>query len=119
MLSKRESEVMHAVYGLCGGKESCLVSVYDILGMLPARRGHTAESVEEVLHALEYDDYFDLILSERKGERMYVITLHRSADAYRRGAQQMKRSAAFKIALSAAGAVVAFLVGLLLRAIFT
>lgn len=119
MLNRRESEVMRAVYGLCGGRESCLVSVYDILSMLPQRRGFTAEAVEKTLRALECDDYFDLVLSERKGEHMYVITLHRSGEEYRRDKQQVRRGVAFKIALSAAGAVVAFLVGLLLRTLFS
>ena len=50
---------------------------------------------------------------------MYVITLHRNGEAYRRDAQQMRRGIVFRIALSAAGAVVAFLVGLLLRTIFS
>lgn len=119
MLNRRESEIMRAVYGLCEGKESCLVSVYEILSMLPGRRGYTAEAVEEILHSLELDDYFDLVSSEHKGERMYVITLHRNGEAYRRDAQQMRRGIVFRIALSAAGAVVAFLVGLLLRTIFS
>ncbi len=119
MLNRRESEIMRAVYGLCEGKESCLVSVYEILSMLPGRRGYTAEAVEEILHSLELDDYFDLVSSERKGERMYVITLHRNGEAYRRDAQQMRRGIVFRIALSAVGAVVAFLVGLLLRTIFS
>ena len=118
MLNRRESEIMRAVYGLCGERENCLVSVYDILRMLPQRRGYTAEAVEEILRALECDDYFDLVLSERKGERMYVITLHRSGAEYRRDRQQVRRGVASRIALSAAGAVVAFLVGLFLRAVF-
>ena len=38
MLNRRESEIMRAVYGLCGERENCLVGVYDILSMLPQRR---------------------------------------------------------------------------------
>ncbi len=118
MLSRKEGEIMRAVYRLCGERECCLVSAFEILNMLPRRHGYTAESLENILQSLELDGYFDLVLSERKGERMYVITLQRSGEAFRREAQQARRGAAFKIALSAAGAVVAFLVGLLLRAIF-
>lgn len=119
MLNRRESEIMRAVYGLCGERENCLVSVYDILSMLPQRRGYTAEAVEEILRALECDDYFDLVLSERKGERMYVITLHRSGcgntaetdsrcGAASRSGSRFRRRAPSSL----------FLVGLFLRAVF-
>ena len=75
--------------------------------------------MEAILRSLELDDYFDLIESDRKGERMFVITLHANGLAYKRTSQQMKRSIAFKIALSVAGAVVTFVVGRILVGIFS
>ena len=101
MLNREENEIMRAVYELCGGKGCCLVSPYDLMSLLPAKRGYTAERVD------------------RKGERMYVITLHPNGEAYPRERLQMRRSIAFKIGLSVAGAVITFLVGLLLRLAFS
>lgn len=119
MLNREENEIMRAVYELCGGKGCCLVSPYDLMSLLPAGRGYTAERVDKLLRSLELDDYFDLLGSDRKGERMYVITLHAKGEAYPRERLQMRRGIAFKIGLSAAGAVIAFLVGLLLRLAFS
>ena len=119
MLNKQENEVMSAVYDMCDGKESCLVSPMEIVSLLPAKRRYTPQKVELILRSLELDDYFDLIASERKGEKMYVITLHPNGVAYKRTAVQVRRNVTFKIVLSVAGAVVTFVVGILLKMIFS
>lgn len=118
MLNRQENEVMRAVYEMCDGKESCLVSALELVSILPDRK-YTPEKVEAILRSLELDDYFDLIESDRKGERMFVITLHANGFAYKRTSLQMKRSIAFKIGLSVAGAVITFVVGLILKGIFS
>ena len=38
MLNKQENEVMRAVYDMCDGKDSCLVSPLEIMSLLPAKR---------------------------------------------------------------------------------
>lgn len=119
MLNKQENEVMRAVYGMCDGRESCLVSPMEIMSILPERRKYTPEKVDAILRSLELDDYFDLIESERKGEKMYVITLHDNGMAYERSRRQVRRSIAFKVGLSVLGAVVTFAVGMILRCIFS
>ena len=119
MLNKQENEVMSAVYDMCDGKDSCLVSPMEIVSLLPAKRTYTPQKVEQILRSLELDDYFDLIASDRKGEKMYVITLHPNGVAYKRTALQVRRNVTFKIVLSVAGAVITFVVGILLKMIFS
>lgn len=119
MLNRQENEIMNAVYEMCDGKESCLVSPLEIMSILPEKRNYTPERVDKILRSLELDDYFDLIESDRKGEKMYVITLHANGIAYKRTSLQMKRSIAFKIGLSVGGAIVTFVVGLILKGIFS
>ena len=117
MLTKRESEVMKAVYSLC--KEGvCLVSPNELLALLPARENWTQENLEKVLTALSLDNYFHLLSSERQGEKMYVITLCADGLAYPRNAQQMRRSLCLKIGWAIASAVIAFLVGVVMKWIF-
>ena len=117
MLNRRESEVMGAVYSLCHEKGICLVSPADLLGMLP-RKKYTETQIEGILNALALDDYFELLSSERKGEKMYVISLHASGYAYKRYSLQLRRDMTWKLFYAIGSAVVAFLVGLLLRRIF-
>lgn len=109
---------MSAIYSLCDGTDSCLVSPLDILSLLPSRKKYSLERIDDTLNALYQDGYFDLITSERKGEKMYVISLKENGKAYRRLAKQKQRDVAFKIFLAFIGATATFIFGLIIRAIF-
>ena len=118
MLNKREYEVMNAVYSLAHEKGICLLSPAELIALLPSHKKYTEEQVEGILGELALDDYFELLSSERKGEKMYVISLRANGYAFKRGYVQMRRDAAVKIFWAVASAVVAFLVGLILKRIF-
>ena len=118
MLNKRETEVMNAVYDLCHEKGVVLVSPAELLALLSPKKGYTEEKIEGILHELSLDDYFELLSSERKGEKMYVISLRANGFAFKRCFAQMRRDVAVKIFWSVTSAVVAFLVGLVLKRIF-
>lgn len=118
MLSRRESEVMQAVFSLCREEGRCLVAPADFLRCLPTKQKYTEEKLEKILHALELDDYFEIISSDRKGEKMYVITLHPKGFAFHRSSVQRYRNMALRIGWTIASAVLAFLVGLLMKKIF-
>ncbi len=117
-LNRRENEVMNAVYELSGGKERFLVSPYELTAVLPAKGKFDEVSLERALNSLALDGYFDFVESDRKGEKMYVIHMREAGMSYRRRDYQRKRGLVFRILVAALGAVVTFLVGLLLRAIF-
>ncbi len=118
MLTRVETEVMNRVYALCHEKGVCLISPAELMAMLPARKSYTEDGVEHILNELALDGYFELLSSERKGEKMYVISLRASGYAFKRGFQQMRRDAVVKIAWAITSAIVAFLVGVLLKRIF-
>ncbi|MBQ7770730.1 MAG: hypothetical protein IJ373_06050 [Clostridia bacterium] len=118
VLNKRETEVMNVIFSLCHDKGVGLISPAEILDMLPPKRRYTEERVEEILNELALDDYFELLSSERKGEKMYVISLRSNGYAFKRGYVQMRRDALLKIFWAAVSAVIAFTVGLLLKRIF-
>ena len=118
MLNKQEYEVMNAVYSLCHEKGICLLSPAELISLLPSHKKYTEEKVEMILHELALDNYFELLSSERKGEKMYVISLKPNGYAFKRSFAQLKRDAALKIFWAVTSAVVAFLVGLILKRIF-
>ena len=84
MLNKREVEIMNTVYELCHERGVCLVSPAELLSLLPLRRKYTEAQVEGILHELALDNYFELLSSERKGEKMYVISLRANGYAGKR-----------------------------------
>ena len=118
MLDRNENMVMAAIYSLCDGTEGCLVPPIDILSILPSRHKLNPQTLENILNALVLDGYFDLIHSERKGEKMYVINLKESGFAYKRTAKQRQRDISFKIFLAFIGALATFIFGLILKQLF-
>lgn len=118
-LNKKEDEVMNAVFTLANGKERVLVSPYEIIALLPPKAQYDEEKLERILRALELDGYFELISSDRKGEKMYVIHLQAAGLAYKRSDYQRRRGIYFKIALAVGSAVITFVIGLILKAIFS
>ncbi len=118
-LNRKENEVMNAVFTLSGGKESFLVSPAEMIALLPANSGYDEDKLERVLRALELDGYFQLTPSERKGERMYVVHLLSAGLAFKRTDEQRKRGLYLKLAITAGGAVLSFLIGVILKAIFS
>lgn len=115
MLSKNENEVMSAVYSLCDGTEGCLVSPLEIKSVMSRTKPINDDELESILDALRVDGYFDLIYSERKGEKMYVINLRESGFAWKRASKQKQRDVSFKIFLAFVGALTTFIFGLILK----
>lgn len=118
MLNKCENDVMSAVYCLCDGTDGCLISPFDILNVLPSRRHYTAERVENALVSLKNSGYLDLISSERKGEKMYVVSLKASGLAFKSEAMQKRKEFLNRILTAFVGALATFIFGLILKAIF-
>ncbi len=118
MLNRRESEIMNAVYSLCRDEGVCLISPAELMSLLPAKRRYTQEQVEKILNSLALDDYFQLLSSSRKGEKMYVISLHANGYAFPRFNVQQRRNFAVKLGWAITSAIIAFLVGFILKRIF-
>lgn len=118
MLNRYENDVMRAVYCLCDGTDGCLISPLDIMSILPAGRRYSMQRVDDALNALKTDGYLDIISSERKGEKMYVISLKESGLAFKRQQRQRRQDLLYKIFLALIGAVATFVFGLIFKAIF-
>ncbi len=118
MLTRNEDEIMKAVYDICDGTEGCLISPAEIMSLLPAKRKYNFEKIDAVLRDLMHDGYFDLISSERKSEKMYVINLKEGGFSYKRTIKQRRRDVAFRITLALVGAVSTFIFGLIIKSIF-
>lgn len=117
-LNRRENEVMRAVFELSDGKKRFLVSPYEIAAVLPPKADYNEETLERTLRALELDGYFDFIPSDRKGEKTYVIHMREAGLAFKRSDAQRRRGICFRWAIAAVGAVITFLIGLVLKSIF-
>ena len=117
-LNKREDAVMNAVFTLSAGRERLIAAPYDILALLPPKLKFDEEKLDRILKDLGMDGYFEVIESDRKGEKVYVLHLTTRGMNYRRRDSQLRRGIWFRWAVAAIGAVITALVGMVLKLIF-
>ena len=117
MLNTNESKVMRVLYFEGQKKNPFLISPEDLLN-LSEIKNFSLHDLENVLTNLAIDGYFDIIYSERQSQRVYCFTLLKKGKAFMRERKQAKRNVLMRIVLSAGLAVMSFLIGLLLKAIF-
>ena len=117
MLSKTENKVMLAVYGVCLERATQLISPVDLI-RLSGVQGLTQNKLERIMEDLSSDGYFDLIYSDRRGERIYCVTLTDKGKGYSREKKVRKRYVLMRLCLTVSLAILSFIIGLILKAIF-
>lgn len=117
MLSKSESKVMQVVYDACKDRQSFLISPLDLI-KLSGEKSLDEKQTEKILDDLARDGYFDLVYSDRHGERVYCITITNKGKGFDRDKKVFKRNILFRLTVTVLLAIVSFIVGLVLKAIF-
>lgn len=116
MLTKKENAVMDAVYAYGFDKKSFLVTPIDLKKAV--KKDVTISQLDETMSALSKDGYFDLVYSDRRGENVYCVTLTDKGRGFRRDKLVRKRNLVIRLFLTVGFAVVSFIVGIILRAVF-
>jgi DNA-binding MarR family transcriptional regulator len=117
MLNKTESKVMGVLFNECKQRSALLISPLDLI-KISGEKGLTESKLDRIMNDLFMDGYFDLIYSDRHGERVYCVTLTEKGKGYLRGRKVMKRNLLFRLGVTVALAIVSFVIGLILKAIF-
>ena len=118
MLSRREEKVMEHIYALCKGDGKSLISGADFLRLFPEKERLTEEKYEKIFEDLKEDDYAEALISHRKGEKMYLFTLRAKGFCFPREKENKRRDKTLLVFRSVVSAIVAFLVGFILRRLF-
>ena len=120
MLSKKQKLLMKVIYSHAIRKEGvCLIRPIDLLKEIPLSSDFRRDELESNLKALVTEDFFEMITTDKKGEEYYCFTLHQNGYAVIRQIKNERRQIIFKIALTVAGAVLSFVIGMILRSIFS
>ena len=117
MLSKTENRVMSVLFSECKDKSALLISPTDLI-KITGDKGLTQSKLDKIMSDLYMDGYFDLIYSDRRGETVYCITLTERGKGYMRGQKVMRRNLAFRLLLTVCLALLSFVIGLILKALF-
>lgn len=118
MLSKKEKCVMSYLFEVCNGKGSELISPNQIMEAVMNKYEMNEIEVDQIVNALALDEYIDVVNSDNKGKLVYCITLKAKGEAYLRESTNNKKTAAWLVTRTIALAILSFVVGMILKAIF-
>ncbi len=115
MLTRLENKVMGAIYRKCKSRNAVLIERNSLTSLTGADDG---EKLDRIVNDLYTDGFFDLVYTERQGEKVYCITLTEKGKGYPREAKMVKRTLMFKLIVTVGFAIFSFILGLILKAIF-
>ena len=112
MLNKKESALMRVIYKkTTKNKGMCLIRPVELMVGIPYEIDFRAEDLEPTIKALEYDEYIEIVESDKKGDFYYCITLSKKGFAFQRSEEQRIRnrrsSIVWKIVLTVLGVALA------------
>jgi hypothetical protein len=115
MLSRLENRIMGAIYQRCKGTNAVLIEKNKLM---PITGENSEDKLDKIVNDLYTDGFFDLVYTERQGEKVYCITLTEKGKGYPRESKLVKRTLMFKLVVSVGFAIFSFILGLILKAIF-
>ena len=99
----------------------CLVRPVDIMQGIPYDIDFKREELEPMLSGLAYDEYFEIVETDKKGEYYFCITLLKRGFAFQRTQEMLQRSTRnkwiTKIALVLVGAILSLILTLIFKAL--
>ena len=117
MLENGKKKILAFLTGLCREREAVLISPTDLIKNL--REEELSENdLEKKVIELSNDGYFDLVYSDRRGEKVYCITLLEKGKSYFRKEKIERQNLVKRFFLTIGFAVLSFLVGVILKKIF-
>ena len=120
VLTKKEKAVMRVIYQEADKQNgACLLTPIDIFSQIPLDLDFEERELEITLRNLEIDDYFDVTNSDRKGELVYCINLHKKGLQFARVERAFKSNIVFRILLAVATGLTSAAVGWGLKALLT
>ena len=114
MLNKKESALMRVIYKkTTKNKGMCLIRPVELMVGIPYEIEFRAEDLEPTIKALMYDEYIEIVETDKKGDFYYCITLLKKGFAFQRSEEQRLRnrrsSIIFKILLALIGGAVSII----------
>ncbi len=119
MLDKNEKKVLIYLIENCSKKQVSLVKKEDIIKAMSKNFALSLATLDDIMLTLSKDGYIDYISSESKKGPAYCITLKNKALTFNKDQKKQKKYTYFLIVRTVGLAVLSFLVGILLKVIFT
>ena len=118
MLSKKEKELMKYILKASGGKDTCLLAPLDIIHGLQPKYNLSSIELQGLLDGLAQEDYIGLVNSDKNGELIYCVNICPKGKSFIREEHNIKKSWTAAIIKTVLLAILSFIVGVVLKAIF-
>ena len=119
MLTFKEKYVMEYVYQKCQGKKSCLISPREIISFAADKYVLYPEELEKIMTNLSYDNYIELVKSDKKGNPVFCVSLKLKGEGFHRELSNNKRNLMALIIRTFAVAVASGIIGVLIKLMFS
>ncbi|MBQ7885039.1 MAG: hypothetical protein IJ318_02980 [Clostridia bacterium] len=118
MLDKKEKFVILYLLEVCQNKRSYLILAEQIAEFVSKKYLISLSELDDIMISLAKDNYIDFVVSDSKNGYYYCITLKNKALTLKKDMQKQKKEFWFAILKTFGFAVLSFVVGIILRAIF-
>lgn len=118
MLDRYEKKILLYLIDKCSKKQVSIIYKQEIITQMNKNFSLSLASLDEIMLSLSKDNYIDYIHSESKRGPAYCITLKNKALTYNKDLKKQKKYAYFIILRTIGLAILSFVVGVILKAIF-
>lgn len=123
MLKRKERACLNALIigfsKIGGGCVKRLVSFEKLRAELGGKSDLSEEELRGLLKTLEEEDYIEVVYTDRHGEPFLYLTLKKRGSRYNEELRENKNKLLFKLLLAVLSALVTFVAGRILYAIFS
>lgn len=117
MLSQKEKYVMEYVYQQCTGKKSKLISPREIVSFAADKYVLYPKELDQIMTNLSFDNYIDLVRSDKLGEPVFVVSLKMKGEGFHRELSNAKRTTLWLLGRTIILAVIGSIITLVVKAI--
>ena len=119
MLSRKEKIVLKYILKESGNRDTCLLLPLDFEHALAPKYNFNQIELQGILDGLVQDNYINLVNSDKNGELIYCISILPKGKSFHREQKHVKKTWVGAVIRTILLAILSFVVGLILKAIFT
>ena len=118
MLSKKEKLILEYILRMSGDNDTCLLSPLDIEHSVEPKFSINQVESQALLEGLVQENYINLVNSDKNGELIYCISVLPKGKSFHREQKNIKKSWVLNIGKTVILAILSFIIGIILKAIF-
>lgn len=115
MLTLKEKYVMEYLYQRCMGKKSSLITPREVISFVADKYVMYPGELEKIMTNLSFDNYIDLVKSDKQGEPIFCISLKMKGEGFHRELSNNKRSWMYYIGRTILLALLAGIIGIIFK----